>query len=90
MSLDDLTARATIAAVFACGLIGASPLAIAGGVLVLTSLRTEACQAFAYKYGTALGQLEAGCLFAAAAAARNALVCTVAYAAGTVLAIVVA
>ena len=68
-----------------CGLLGASPWAIAGGVLVLTSLRSEACLAFADKYGAAFCRLEAGNLFAAAAAARNALVCSAAFAAGQLL-----
>ena len=45
----------------------------------------EACLAFADKYGAALCRLEAGSLFAAAAAARNALVCSAAFAAGQLL-----
>jgi hypothetical protein len=81
--------RATIAAVAVCGLLDASPWAIACGVLVLTSLRSEACFAFADRYGEALGRLEAGCLFAAAAAARSTLSCTAAFAVGLVLAAVV-
>ena len=85
MTIDDLIARATIAAVVGCGLIGTSPWAIAGGVLVLTSQRSEACLAFADRYGAALGRIEAGSLFVAAAAARSTLVCTVAFAAGQVL-----
>jgi hypothetical protein len=85
MSLDTLTARATVAAVAACGLIDASPWAIAAGVLVLTSLRAEACLAFADRYGVALGRLEAWSLFAATAAARASLVCSAAYAAGHLL-----
>jgi len=85
MHLDDVIARATIAAVASCGLLGASPWAIAGGVLVLTSLRSEACFVFAHRYGAALGRLEAGSLFAAAAAARSTLVCTAAFVAGQVL-----
>lgn len=52
---------------------------------MLTSLRSEACLAFADKYGAVLGRLEAGSLFVAAAVARSALVCTVAHAAGQVL-----
>ena len=90
MTIDDLIARATIASVAGCGLLGASPWAIAGGVLVLTSLRAEACFAFADQYGAALSRLEAGSLFAAVTAARSTLMCAAAYAAGTVLAIVVA
>jgi hypothetical protein len=85
MRLDDLIARTTVVAVVVCGLLDASPWAIAGGILVLTSLRSEACFAFADRYGAALGRLEAGSLFLAAAAARSTLVCTAAYAAGQAL-----
>jgi hypothetical protein len=77
--------RATIAAVAGCGLLDASPWAIAGGILVLTSLRSEACLAFADRYGAALGWLEAGSLFLAAVAARSTLVCAVVYGAGQAL-----
>ena len=85
MSVDALIARATVVAVAGCGLLDASPWAIAGGALALTSLRTETCFEFADRYGVALGRLEAGSLFAAGAAARSTLVCTTAYAAGQVL-----
>jgi hypothetical protein len=85
MSADALIARATVAAVAGCGLLDTSPWAIAAGVLVLTSQRAEACLGFADKYGAALGHLEAGSLFVAAAAARNTVVCAVAYTASQVL-----
>jgi hypothetical protein len=82
MRLDDLIARTTVVAVVVCGLLDASPWAIAGGILVLTSLRSEACFAFADRYGEVLGRLEAGSLFVAAAAARSTLVCSAAFAVG--------
>jgi hypothetical protein len=85
MSLDDLTAKATIAAVATCGLIGASLWAIAAGVLILTSLRSEACLEFADRYGEALGRMEAWSLVVAAAAARNTIVCGAAYLAACVI-----
>jgi hypothetical protein len=72
-------------AVAGCGLLDASPWAIAEGVLVLTGLRSEACLAFADRYGAAFGRLEAWSLFAAATASRSTLVCMAAYMAGQVL-----
>jgi hypothetical protein len=82
MPCDVLIVRPTVAAVAGCGLLGASPWAIAGGVLALTSLRSEACLAFADRYGATLGRVEAGSLFVAAAAARSTILCAVAYTAG--------
>lgn len=74
-----------LAAVAGCGLIEASPWAIAGGALALTGQRAEACAAFADKYGAALGRLEAWSLFAAVSAARSTLNWAAAYAAGLAL-----
>jgi len=81
-------ALGALAAVTASAYIDASAWAIAGGVLVLTNLRIEACLTFADRYGAALGRIEAWCLFAAAAAARNALACSAAYAAGHLLRVI--
>lgn len=56
MTIDDLIGRATICRRGRLQPPDASPWAIAGGALILTSLRAEACFAFADRYGAALGR----------------------------------